>query len=75
MKHKTALKKVCGICLMKQKSMENISDQYLILIKKHHFENYNLTSGDYLTVIARLVRGASETETNSDMRLRENCRL
>ena len=36
---------------MKQKSMENISDQYLILIKKHHFANYNLTSGDYPTVI------------------------
>ena len=33
------------------KSMENISDQYLILIKKHHFANYNLTSGDYPTVI------------------------
>ena len=51
MKHETALKKVGGLCLMKQKSMENISDQYLILIKKHHFANYNLTSGDYPTVI------------------------
>ena len=51
MKYETAFKKVCGISLMKQKSMKNISDQYLILIKKHHFANYNLTSGDYPTVI------------------------
>ena len=51
MKHNTALKTVCGLCLMKPKSMENISMQYLNLIRKHHYANYNLTSGDYPTVI------------------------
>ena len=36
---------------MKPKSIENISQDYLTLIRKHHFVNYNLTSGDYPTVI------------------------
>ena len=36
---------------MKPKSVENISQHYLTLIRKHHFVDYNLTSGDYPTVI------------------------
>ena len=51
MRHDTAIKTVCGLCLMKPKSIENISQDYLTLIRKHHFVNYNLTSGDYPTVI------------------------
>ena len=51
MKHDTALKTVCGVCLMKPKSMENISGNYLNLIRKHHYANYNLTSGDFPSVI------------------------
>ena len=51
MKHDTALKTVCGLCLMKPKAMENISEHYLNLIRKHHYVNYNLTSGDFPTVI------------------------
>ena len=43
MKHDTAL--------MKPKAMENISEHYLNLIRKHHYVNYNLTSGDFPTVI------------------------
>ena len=50
MKHDTALKTVCGLCLMKPKAMENISEHYLNLIRKHHYVNYNLTSGDFPTV-------------------------
>lgn len=36
---------------MKPKSVENISQDFLTLIRKHHFVDYNLTSGDYPTVI------------------------
>ena len=36
---------------MKPKYVENISPDYLNLIRKHHFMDYNLTSGDYPTVI------------------------
>ena len=63
--------------LMKQKSMENISDQYLILIKKHHFANYNSTSGDYPTVICpsckRCLR--DRDKFGHEAKLRENYRL
>ena len=51
MRHDTALKTICGLCLMKPKSVENISQDFLTLIRKHHFVDYNLTSGDYPTVI------------------------
>ena len=45
--HNEVLLRVCGICLRKEKNLENISATYLLLIQSHHHSNYNLTSGDY----------------------------
>ena len=58
MGHDEVLKNVCGLCLMKPKHLKNISDDYLSLIQKYHYGNYNLTSGDYPTVICQSCKKA-----------------
>ena len=49
--HEQVLKKLCGVCRRKQKSLENISPTYLGLIQKFHHAGYDLTNGMFPTVI------------------------
>ena len=49
--HEQVLKKICGVCRRKQKSLENISPTYLSLIQKFHHAGYDLTNGMFPTVI------------------------
>ena len=40
--HYECRKIVCGVCLRKEKHTQTITDKVLTLIKKHHYEKYNL---------------------------------
>ena len=51
LKHEDVLKQVCGICYRKAKTLRNITNAFLDLIKKHHHTEYNLMSGDYPSVV------------------------
>ena len=49
--HEGVLKKICGICCKKNKSMKNITKTILERIHDHFFEDYSVTSGDFPTVL------------------------
>ena len=40
--HQTSMKVVCGVCTCKSKNLRTISPILLVLIKKHHFDQYDL---------------------------------
>ena len=49
--HSDCRKLVCGVCLRKEKHNQTISEKVLVLIKKHHYENYSIED-DHLPTIA-----------------------
>ena len=77
--HEEVLKKICGVCRRKQKSLENISPTYLGLIKKYHHSDYDLASGKFPQVICpgckavlRDGRDSEETGSSPKRKLPEN---
>ena len=65
--HDEVLKRVCGVCLRKHlKGMKNISQNYLDLIVKYHHKHYDLTSGNYATVICPSCQRALRDAKSSD---------
>ena len=69
--HDEVLRKVCGVCLRKQKNLRNISENVLELIVNHHHSHYSVTSGDFPSVICpscqRALRDAEKCAKSGDI--------
>ena len=74
--HDEVLKRLCGVCLRKHlKGLKNISDNYLELIIKYYHKSYNVTNGNYPTVICpscqRALRDAKASEKENKISKRK----